>query len=833
MTYDGYRYRTTPAGATATVPTALMRRGDFSEFLGPQIGTDALGRPILRGQIYDPLTTRSDGRGGFIRDPFPNNVIPESRLSSISRAFQGGYYLPNQPGTQINWVGSLKPFPTDQDRITVKADHNFGPNHRFSFGYDNIARLHNRGGAGLFEDTIAFYYLNDVNQPRARLNYTWIMRPDLLLDMRAGFTQRSQRIGNQASADFGQTAGLRGVNDPSTPTVTIQGVSGFGPVFRRLDSYYQNIPGSLNLAWTKGSHNFKFGAEYFLSTSRQVTELGTSGNFSFADRGTGLPGQTATGVGYASYLLGEVDTSSLSSPTANRFGQSTWGFYAHDQWRVTQKLTLNVGLRYDLFLPARETYNRIGHFDPTVPNPAAGGRLGAITFYGQGTGRNGLQTFQDVYYKAFGPRVGIAYAFNPKTVVRSSYGISYTPLYLAFGFPANIGWSASVSPATLDNGVTPAFNWNNGFPPVFPVLPNLSPSIVNGSGVPYIARTNIRPGRTQNLNFGIERELPFRIAVRADYIGNLTHGLPNNGLVQLNQLDPRYFALGDLLLANISSAQAQAAGIVAPYPGFTGSVAQALRPFPQYQGVNQVAAPAGFSLYHSFQFNVQKRFGEGLSFLAAYTIEKQLSSGGIQHTTLRTLSKNLGNDRPQLLALSYVYDLPFGPGKRFANSNSAFVKQVVGGWQVSGIHNYMSGYPVGVSTRATIPGGVGGIWANRVPDVPIATGNTCDNYDPNDPARNRYLNIAAFSTPAPYTFGNTSLLPNVRGCSYLNESLSVQKRFPISEGSEVRFGVEFFNVFNRHQWLGLNGDINNLAAFGRFSGASDPRSIQFLLKVQF
>jgi hypothetical protein len=185
-----------------------------------------------------------------------------------------------------------------------------------------------------------------------------------------------------------------------------------------------------------------------------------------------------------------------------------------------------------------------------------------------------------------------------------------------------------------------------------------------------------------------------------------------------------------------------------------------------------------------------------------------------------------------MLNLSYSYQLPFGPGQRFLSGSNAVLRQLVGGWQIAGIHNYYAGFPVTVTSRATLPG-IGGAWPVRVEGVPIATGQSCSDYDPNSPAKNRVLSPGAFAAPAPFTFGNVRTLPSTRACGYMNESVSVLKSFPIKESVNLRFGAEIFNVLNRHQWMGLQTDVNNPDAFGRYASASDPRTIQLQLKLEF
>ena len=229
---------------------------------------------------------------------------------------------------------------------------------------------------------------------------------------------------------------------------------------------------------------------------------------------------------------------------------------------------------------------------------------------------------------------------------------------------------------------------------------------------------------------------------------------------------------------------------------------------------------------------LHKRFSQGVTFLAGYTFSKQLTLGPTQALNLLNTGKTIMSfDRPQTLAISYSYDLPFGPGKKYLNSSSGVVKQLLGSWQIAGSNSYSSGVPIIVSTRGSIPV-LGAQWANRVPDVPIQTGVGCGDYQPNV-ATSRYLNINAFGLPAAFTFGNTRTIPNVRDCGYMNENVSILKNFPITENWKVRFGAEFFNVFNRHIWGGMNADINNPDRFGRYSFATDPRTIQFHLKLDF
>lgn len=866
-TMDIFRWRSSPAGNIATVATPLMRQGNFSEVLGAQIGTDALGRPIRQGQIYDPKTTRSDGRGGFIRDPFPGNIIPADRISSISKAFQELQAFPTRPGTQLNWVGTNKPILVDKDQWTLKLDHIINERHRVSFSYEatipwflpsvsgKSGHSYIDNGAGyLLNPAVSNGFIDDRDSYRYRFNYTWTATHDLLFSLRAGITRNPNRELSRypfsgPGSTFARDIGLRGTLDPHSPAVNIEGGQGFPVTFNYVLLASQKTPINADVSWIKGSHNFKFGADLILLPFTTVTN-NTHGTFNFQDRETGLPGFAATGSGRASFMLGEVDNASVASRVDVRANSGAWGFFWQDRWRMTPKLTLTYGVRWNIYIPMTELQDKISTFDPTLPNPGAGGRLGALSIYGSGTGRNGLRSVSDYYYKALGPHFGFAYALNPKTVVRGSYALSYGPAWQKW-YGSNgpttptAGFGAVLTATTLDNGVTPAFNWQNGFPLPFPTFPILNPALQNGSSLGYVDRSENRPPTSQNIGLEVARELPGQMSIRVGYVANLSHRLPGNGLVDLNALDLKYLSLGSLLNANINSAAAQAAGIAVPYPGFNGSVAQALRPYPQYLDIPMLGAQVGVSTYHALQANFTKRVGQGLTFLVAYTFSKNLSNLNFpgftgfgrtvnQHPAVRRSAKALlDKDRPQLLNVSWSYDLPVGKGKRYLSGAKGALNQVLGGWRLSAIQNYESGDPIRVTSRATIPGGFSGIWPNYVPGA-VVQQTSCSDYNPGDPTRNVRLNINAFTTPAPFTLGNFSRPPNVRNCAFMDEALGIEKRFPIREQFAINFGSSIQNVFNRHSfWAAPGGDIGNPAAFGRHTSTSPPRSIQFYLKVTF
>jgi len=330
------------------------------------------------------------------------------------------------------------------------------------------------------------------------------------------------------------------------------------------------------------------------------------------------------------------------------------------------------------------------------------------------------------------------------------------------------------------------------------------------------------------------------------YFGQWSHGLIADGPEERNQIDyGRYASLGSTLTADVYSQAAIDAGITAPYAGFVGSVAQALRPFPQYLGIENESGAISWSTYNSFQFKAQKQFGHGLSFLVGYTISKNISDLGStvpgyfaaasQDAYNHRAEKGLSSiDVPQSIIASWTYELPVGPGRRYMNRKDILSRYVIGGWTVAGVQTYNRGTPVSVGTDITLPTMSAGALsaATLRPDVVSGvamTSASCSNFNP---ATDRLLNPAAFTAPAAYSFGNASRTPGPRVCGYMNENFSLFKNFPIKERGNIRIGVDTFNLFNRHPWGGPNTDWSS-AGYGTIGSANSGRIIQFNARISF
>jgi hypothetical protein len=355
------------------------------------------------------------------------------------------------------------------------------------------------------------------------------------------------------------------------------------------------------------------------------------------------------------------------------------------------------------------------------------------------------------------------------------------------------GYFTQSNLASLNGGVTSAFNWNSGFPTV-PLGPDFDPTFANGASTSWLPPNGSREPEVENYNVGIQQRLWGGIVVDASYVGTQSHYM-YVGTEDPNQLNPSFLSLGTTLQSNIGSAQAIAAGINAPYPGFVGTVAQALRPYPQYQTITNVDDPVGNENYNSLQIRAQKKISHGISMLIAYTREKNMTDVDTaqNYYNLKAESAPASFDIPQNFVAAYSYDLPIGKGKLLGFSNT-FANRILGGWTTSGLITLQSGKPIAVTTSASLPA-IGGVRPNIVSGVPL--------YGPDDsrgsfnPSVDKYINSNAFANPAPFTFGAAPPeLNNLRAFGVRTWSVALMKRFPITERVSFNLKGEFFNVLN-------------------------------------
>jgi len=839
--YSGFRYQQSSSNSLISIPPTAFRSGDFSSLV------DRTGKPVA---IYDPSTTASDGAGGFTRAPFPSNIIPLSRFSAVSSKIVPLLPAPTNSGLLSNFL-ALGANTFDRDQVDVKIDHAFNDRHRINgFVYIGTQSALN---PGLLPQPFTNALNNGYRSRWARLSDDYVISPTMVNSITLGFTREGQYWNSPAAnQNWPTTLGLNGVNTGpgnAFPYVTFSdGYSTWGSTngTKTVGSQINNVwQLTESLSWVRGKHNLKIGSDARWLETNGADFFGSQGNFSFNSLETAVPtaaGRNTTGSAFASFLLGQVDRGQLNVLAVvpgNRYRYVAG--YIQDDWKVTRKLTLNVGLRYEIYFPRVEAHNNLSSFEPNVPNPGAGNLPGAILFLGSGPGRSGLTSFAATDYKNFGPRFGFAYALSPKTVLRGGFGMYYAPGNDDAGLRGSqsygLGFNASPVFASTDSGVTPGFNWDNGFPQNFAHPPQISPTVANNSAVAMIGGNDGRPPYFANWSVGVQRELPAGFTLEADYVGIKGTRL-GTALIRPNELNPSYLSLGSLLSSQVTSPQAQAAGIPIPYSGFTGSVAQALRPYPQYLDITSNTNPNGNSTYHALQAKIQKRMANGITGIIAYSWSKSISDGDVQagggpggQTFYnRRLEKAISDtDVPQSLTLSFLYELPFGPGKHFLN-HGGILGKIAGGWEFTAIHQYSEGVPVVLTATDTLPLFTSTLRPNAVYGVPQLASYSGQF----DPAVDRYINPAAFTLPAPLSLGTAARsYTGLRAPWTLNESWGAIKRTTLSERFVLEFRAEFFNVLNRVVFSGPNANIS-ASNFGLItSQANAPRQGQVALKIEF
>ena len=869
--------RTTQKNYTQTsftqLPTPDFKRGDFSRLLnagftgnagsGTNAGTDALGRPVQFGAIYDPRTARQVDNT-WVRDIFPGNMIPRNRFGAVSSKILELAPIDDPLfDSMLNNMPALGTCcPEFQERMVIfKGDHNFTSSHRMSGMVNrNFRKRYNSAGGrwGPPPGTPTNVYQNqDTPGTMVRLAYDFTLTPTLLGRVNLGYN----RFGNINESvfvdqDWPQKIGMQNVPGVHFPVLTFAGQpfqgGGIGAGGRlgsgnRGAGFNGSTIGQVDMTKVSGKHNFKFGFENRRYYYNQRVKSG-SGDFAFSPNQTALPGFiNQTGHSFASFLLGEYNSTSRGIAASN-FGHRwrTAGFYFQDDWKVTPRLTLNIGLRWEVVGGLIEVAGRMSGVDFAVANPGAGNKPGALVF-ADDRGRKG---FQNTYWKQISPKFGFAYALSNKLVMRGGYGINNTPaISNGFGFGGTLGYNGAINVNSANRSIpfaeAPLGNISDRYPDFTGTLPNKIPTLANGQGIDYYPLSGNRLPYVQNWNLGVQYQLPANTVVEVNYVGNKGTRLIAKGFSQPNNLP---FAVtqqyGDLLPRpwNASSP------IPAPYPGFVGSNLQALRPYAQFTGINDIFPNIGNSSYQGLQTQVTRHFKNGLALLGAYTWSKSIGltdnaidSENVADVFNRNLERSITNYHyPHFAKLSWVYDLPIGANKLVKLNGIA--DKIVGGWQLSGIHNWRSGNPVAIGT-----GGINLPTGNAArPDL-VSGVNIVANADAGINFRGvrdgvAYLNRAAFANPPVFAGGQNVVqrlgtvgpyLPNIRERRQTTFDTTIQKMFKFDEQRSMELRGTFLNAFN---WAGVGGLNTDLTSpfFGQFTGQQlGPRNIEIALRFTF
>ncbi|MFZ0594117.1 MAG: carboxypeptidase regulatory-like domain-containing protein [Bryobacteraceae bacterium] len=856
-----YRYKSGSAGPT-TVPDPAWDQGNFSNLLTP---TTSLGVTYPAHQLYDYTTCVS----GPPCQPYAGNIIPMSRIDGVVKnamAFfpkaQNNNVYNNFENTTINQYKA--------NLYTAKIDEYITPKQRISgsWSYENMPLTQTQALGTIWTSENPTQHTD-----YGRFNYTDTISPTLLNEFNFGFSRTDRAEVNMLSTlgkNLAAQIGLKGVTDAQLPSFLPGGVTASPDSADStfIDNDYEFDD---NVSWIKGRHSFIFGIDHRRLEFDTNQLAYSSGRFIFSAAQTSNLIDPNSGFSYASLFLGAVSTAWI--PTPQDIGMRTryWATFVQDDFKVSQKLTLNLGFRYEIPTPVTEAHNRMSWMDPTVPNPGAGGLPGAYVFAGSGSGRTGLSTPQSTYYKSLAPRVGFAYALTSNTVIRSAYGIYYSPIIVnGFAQTDSAGFSNPfrINAPTGSNQPVIRPDQITAYPGALP--PFINPTISNGStgGQPSVILSNTdEPGRIQNWTFDVQHQFAKDFMVDVGYVG--AHGDHLQAEQRApNQLNPSYLSKGACLnvLITQQTTKPACAGqtpVPIPYPNFVSdwgnqaTVAQALRPFPQYTDFSldnsSEGNPFGFYTYEALQAKLQKRFSAGLTLLASYAWAKTLTNadgayppeGGwntqaqvnMQNNYNAGAEKSLSaQDVPQSFVLSYSYELPFGKGKPLLNSGGRVVNAIVSGWNVGAIQTYTSGTPISINCGGSYISGLfnPSCRVNVVPGV----SDTLSNQGPFVFGESKAFNPAAFSQPASFTLGDASRVSNIRLPMYLDEDISVEKRFSIREKVNAVFRMEAFNAFNRHRFGSANSTsgIDNTVtdpSFGQYTSAQGNRSMQASLRLSF
>jgi Carboxypeptidase regulatory-like domain len=827
---------------TWTIPTQAQLKGNFA------------GGPV----IYDPTSSTLDpSSGAYLRTPIPGNIIPSSLINKVSAKIAAIWPAPNATGTASganNFVatGAVK---NVWDSFMARIDHNFGQKTRL-FGRVSYSEAQ-RGAYDYFH----FDFAGGVNPGggdvplnfnarNAMLDFTQTFSSTFLFEFRYGFVrQHLDKVPPGWGLDY-TTLGLPAALNQqlpvaALPAIAVSGFNGIAPNSSDLIARNDNTH-SWQGAFTKmfSNHQLKFGADFRFIPIGELQPSSPEPSFSFNSSFTSGP-NALTGTGgnaVASFLLGYPVSGSVDNTPAISISYRYFGSYVQDDYRVSSKLTLNLGVRWEVETGRNERYNRLSWFDPSVANPVAS-QLGLPNLLGglEFPGVNGNTTRQKVTnYHNLGPRFGFAYNALSKTVIRGGYGLFYLPS-TGDDQGTNLGASgffvSTTFNSSLNGGITPADNLGNPFPNGInqPTGSSLGLKTLIGQDLVSVYHQD-RSAYAQEWNLDVQQQFAGNILLDAAYAGNKGTALPID--IQADQLNDRFLALGSALLTQVPN---PLFGVVTTGPLSSATVAagQLLRPFPEYDSVNIRAVREGDSIYHALQLKLERRFSAGLSLLAAYTFSKTITDAGsrlsinfanpgVQDSNNLRGERALANfDTPQRFILSYNWELPFGPGKSLLNRGAKVLGMIAGGWQLNGVTTYQNGQPLGLTTSVNNTHSLGG--GSR----PNDNGTSAKLSGATESRLNEYFNTAVFSAPPAFTFGNTArTLPDVFAPGLHNWDFSIMKNNRFKEHYNVQFRAEFFNGFNMVNF-GAPGTTQGTSSFGVISSAADGRVIQFGLKVLF
>jgi Carboxypeptidase regulatory-like domain len=872
-----------------TIPTDAFKKGDFSSLLGPTLSVpDINGNTVnvQKGGIYDPMSTvyataatataAAPIGTPLTRNIFPGNIIPASRFDPAFAKILSQYPATNQaiitgtqPARDFYYVSSGGQITDQADarvdyRLSDK-DSLFG-----SLSWGNTSKTSGAPFPGPL-DGADFNGASEIDLNRnGQISYTRVWKPTLVSETRVSFTRLvTSRLGANPTTDLFSQFGIGGYN-PTTATTNNGGLPQISFNYGGTNNVYQQtgandwIPTKefnnvwdfiQNVALSKGSHAFKFGAEYRPIKFPFFQVPDPHGNIAYNGNQTAFPAQnTQTGDAIASALLGQIDSGNISTTNFISSQKSAWGFYAQDDWKITRKLTLNLGVRYELWSPIDERFARQANFDldtltlfiPKGPNQDAPLPPNFATAFPtvkvlRGTVPSTLVPWDKT---DIAPRFGLAYQALEKTVVRLGYGIFYGGEENQGGSPnrgegvpfnetVNLQRTSGVSSFIgVSDPNCPGCNYfPGGLTSGYPTNVFTLPAPVSFRGV----QKDFRNPLVHKWNFIVQRELPGNMSLELGYVGN--HQARQ--LILWNS-DP----CPNLGTTNTSTFSCDNTRIVQGPPG-TAIIGSGL----------STTSTFGYGNYHAFTAKVEKRYSNGLYLLSSYTYGHVLANSG----TPLSGATNFGTPNPLNFASAYSsaawdirhnfttafnYDLPVGTGKKFLGSTSRAVNTVIGNWSVNGILTLRTGQPYTISGTNCL-----GNWGKCMPDFVGSSPNLAPSSGRSPGTNGQWFDITGYTVAAPLTGGSLGLQSNT-GPPTRTLDFSIFKDFRLTERFRVQFRSEFYNIANTPQFstpdanlsdakipAGANGSaaVNGNGNFGKVLGANvgTERHIQFSLRLQF
>jgi hypothetical protein len=851
--YEGiWSFDPTPF-VTQAVPTAAQRNGDFSALLalGPQY------------QIYDPYTTTAEPGGLFRRQPLPGNIIPQSRINPVAQKIVALWDQPNQRGTSDgmnNYTRGKNAQDTYWNHI-IRVDHNLSAMQRF-YVRTNFTLMdrpenerHNRAFGDVFvrqNRGFAFDHVYTIS-PRFFVNsrYSYTRFINAFTPMQLGWDLAGLGFASSYIQQINQVDS-RALRLPEINVTRDGSTQGGNPTLssETLNKRHSDTHDfALNATNLVNTHTLRYGAGFRVYRENTFNLGASSGSLNFDTGWTRGPLSTSTsapiGQGLASFLYGLPTGGSFPINTSYAQQTKIWAFYLQDDWKISRKLTVSLGLRYELPGPLTERFNRtVRGFDFAAANPIeeqaranyARNPIPELPV-GQFRARGGLtfagvngepRTLWNTNTMNFMPRIGIAYSITPNTVLRAGYGIYFEPIGVINLNVTQTGFSRSTSlVASLDNGQNYIASLTNPFPNSF-LLPSGSTGGLStnvGQGVSFFNEALANP-YMQRWQFSVQQGLPGRGVLELSYVGNRgtrqrigrdLNALPNNYLSTLAVRDQNTINFLNAAVPNPFYPMLPGTNLA----GTTVQRNQLLRPYPQFTSVN-MDTNQGYSWYHSMQVRYEKRFSAGLSSTLSWTWSKLMEARGFLNAGDAMPEEVISDqDRTHRIAITSLYELPFGQGRRWGSSMNGVVSKIISGWQVQGIYTGQTGAPLGFG-NAIFVGNLQDIVLPRSQRTVERWFNTAAGFDTSS-ARQLDRNLRTLSTR----------FSGIRGDGGNNWDLSVIKNTEISEGIRLQFRAEAINALNHPQFLAPNTTPTS-TAFGTVTDEwTWPRVIQFGMKILF